>query len=398
MGMLLGALDIGTATTRLYAGEVVDKKCEVLACVEMPTMGVRKGVIRNIESVASVISTLQKRMTAEFHIDLYDVEVNFSAMGVQTCRRTGHKAIAPGYEITEADVIEAEENATVQDLPNAPDVRFQSFRQKYEVDRRPVSTPLGMTGADLVANVLDLMAPRSAYEAVKTVLHRAGMRSQEIFFSGIAVMDAVLDAKARDDGAIVIDFGAGVVDYAVMCHGVIATAGTLGVGGSHVTNDLAHAFNISQREAEEVKRLHGSAMLQSDRGKERHQLEFSHVSVPRSISIHAIQTVTTERVDETLRLIYDILVGQNILHHIHGGVYLTGGTAALPGIVERAEQIFACPCRLGVPLDVELPEEMRKEPFLHATGVGLLKCRERRLSQLVTTPSWVSRLVNFFKH
>lgn len=398
MGMLLGALDIGTATTRLYAGEMVDQKCEVLTHVSMPTMGVRKGVIRNIEAVASVISTLQKRMSTEHHIDLYDVEVNFSTMGVQTCHRTGHKAIPPGYEITEADVAEAEDNATVQDVPNAPEVRFQSFRQKYEVDRRPVSTPLGMTGTDLVANVLDLMAPRSSYEAVKTVLHRAGMRSQEIFFSGIAVMDAVLDAKARDDGAIIIDFGAGVVDYAVMCHGVIATVGTLGVGGSHVTNDLAHAFSISQREAEEVKRLHGSAMLQSDRSKERYQLDYSQVSTPRSISIHAIQTVTTERIDETLRLIYDILVGQNILHHVHGGVYLTGGTAAIPGIVERASQIFACPCRIGVPLDVELPEEMRQEPFVHATGVGLLKCRARRLSQMVSKPSLLARLLTFFKH
>lgn len=398
MGMLLGALDIGTSTTRLYAGDVVDNKCEVLAHVAMPTTGVRKGVIRNIESVSSLILNLQKRMSAEYNIDLYDVEVNFSAMGMQTYHRTGHKAIPPGYEITEADVQEAEENATVQEVTNAPEVRFQSFRQKYEVDGRPVSTPLGMTGENLVANVLELMAPRTSYEAVKTVLHRAGMRSQEIFFSGIAVMDAVLDAKARDDGAIVIDFGAGVVDYAVMCHGVIATVGTLAVGGSHVTNDIAHAFSISQRKAEEVKLQYGSAMLQLDRAKERYQLDYSQVGLPRSISVHAIQTVTTERIDETLRLIYDILLGQNVLHHIHGGVYLTGGTAAIPGIVERASQIFACPCRIGVPLDVELSEALRNEPYLHATGVGLLKCRARRLSHMATKPSLLSRIAKFFRN
>lgn len=398
MGMLLGALDIGTSTSRLYAAEIIDRRLEVVACVSVTTIGVRKGVIRNIDAVVGVVTSLQRKMSAEYKIDLYDVVVNFSSMGLQMCHRTGHKTIPLDYEITELDVLDAEENSIADESPDAPDVVVQRFRQKYEVDGHPVNTPLGMTGTELVANVLELRASRLSYEAVKTVVHRAGMRLLDVFFSGVAAMEAVLDNKARDDGAIVLDFGAGIVDYVVICHGVIAKAGTLAVGGSHLTNDLALAFSIPQKMAEELKRSHGAAVLQPERAKERYALEPSQYGIPRHLSVHAIQTVTTERVDETLRLIHDVLIEENVLHLIHGGVYLTGGTAALPGIVERTAQIFACPCRIGVPVGIELPEELRNAPYLHATGVGLLKYRGKLLSQSVSKPSIFSRLLTFFKH
>jgi cell division protein FtsA len=328
------------------------------------------------------------------------VEVNFSTMGIQANPRQGHKVIPPGCEITEADKNDAEDNATVQESTNTPEICFQHFLQKYEVDGRPVVTPIGMTGSNLVANLLELRAPRSSYEAVKTVLHRAGMQAQEIFYSGVAVLEAVLDAKAREDGAIVIDFGAGVVDYAVACHGVVATVGTLAVGGKHITRDLAYAFKLSQQSAEELKKEYGSAMLQPDRSKERCELVDSVLTrgAPRSISVHAIQTVTTERIDETLRLIYEMLLSQDILSHIHGGIYLTGGTAAIPGIVERASQIFALPCRIGVPIEIELKDELLEKPYLHATGLGLLKCCKERLSREVVRPSFFSHLFGFFKN
>lgn len=398
MANVIGALDIGTANTRLYAGEIVDQKLKVLACSFVPTIGMRKGAIRSIDDIVGVITSVQKKMAMEHKIDLYDVVVSFTSPQLQVHRREGHKAILSGHEINEADVSEAEENAMVHDAPDAPDVSVQCFRQKYEVNNQKVNTPLGMMGSTLVANVLELMAPRSSYEAVRTAIHRAGLRVVDVFFSGCAAMDSVIDKKMREDGAVVIDIGAGIVDYIVMCNGVVATAGTLGVGGSHLTNDLAQAFQVPQLKAEEMKLARGAAMLQPDCTRDRYQLDFSPCAAPRSISVHAIQTVTTERIDEILRIVHDILVERDVLHHIHGGVHLTGGTAALPGIVERTSQIFACPCRIGVPSNVDLPETLGNEPYLHATGVGLLKYRAECLALATPKVSFITRLANFFKH
>lgn len=398
MGYVIGALDIGTSVTRLYAGEVVNQKLKVLACSSIATVNMRKGTIRSIDDIVKNIVSVQKKMTAEHKIDLYDVVISFTSPSLMVQMREGHKMILSGHEIDEQDVADAEANATAQEEPDATEVSIQRFRQKYTVNGQPVSTPLGMMGTNLVANVLDLMAPRSSYEAIKTAVHRAGLRMVEIYFSGVAAMEAVVDMKMRSEGAIVIDIGAGITDYVVVNNGVIATTGTLGVGGAHLTTDLATAFQVPQKKAEEMKLAHGSAMLQPDLARDRYPLDQVLGSSQRSVSVHAIQTVTTERVDELLRIVHDALAERNILHHIHGGVFLTGGTAALPGIAERAAQIFQCPCRLGVPTDVDLTDEIRDEPYLHATGVGLLKFRASQLAQMAPRTSVLKRIMNYFKH
>jgi cell division protein FtsA len=55
------------------------------------------------------------------------------------------------------------------------------------------------------------------------------------------------------------------------------------------------------------------------------------------------------------------------------GVVLTGGTAALPGIVELAQQIFAAPVRLGVPREGlgGLADSVGRPKFTIATGLAL---------------------------
>ena len=38
-----------------------------------------------------------------------------------------------------------------------------------------------------------------------------------------------------------------------------------------------------------------------------------------------------------------------LAEHLGAGIVLTGGAAAMPGLVELAQQVFAAPVRLGVP-------------------------------------------------
>lgn len=392
---LLGALDIGTQTTRLVAGELTDGRIKVLGQCSVVTSGVKKGVIRNIDDVVGCLRQARKEMSERHKLDIFDVCVSFSAAGINTLVRTGRKSLLPGHAIDDGDVMEAEDNAGSAEAPDSPEILLQRFRQKYEVNGQPVSMPVGMTGSELIANVLELTAPRSAVEALRTAVHRAGFQATDIVFSAVADAEAVLSGKIRDEGALVIDFGAGTTDYIAICNGVVAAAGALGIGGSHLTNDLALAFQIPQAQAEVLKLARGAAMIQQELANERYALRTSPLlSDDRSISVHAVQTVTTERVDETLRILRDILQERGLLTHLHGGVYLVGGTAKLPLISEHASDIFGLPCRVGVPVNTigTLPPEMTEEPFRHATAIGLLNWRARTLAQEEHRPGLMARL------
>lgn len=397
MKTYLGALDIGTQTTRLVAGEYADGNLAVEACLETQTTGVKKGVIRDLDEVSKSVRNLGREMKERHHIELYDVSVSFSAGAIKDIARTGRKSLLAGHPIERADVEDAEQNAGSLDSPDAAERVLQRFQQRYEVNGQPVNNPIGMSGTDLVANVLELTAPSAAVEAVYTAVQRAGMRVADLTFSALAAAMAVLDRKARESGTIVIDFGAGTVDVIAFCNGVVAAAVTLGVGGFHLTNDLALAFNVSQAQAEEMKLERGAAMIQPDIAHERYAVSTKFATANRSFSVHAIQTVLTERVDETLNIIRNELVERGVLPHVHQ-VVLTGGTAGLPLITERVSAIFSLPCLLGVPAGfTQLPKEMTNAPYRQATVLGLLKWRQMLLSQAAPSQSLFARFKSFLR-
>ncbi len=397
-GMILGALDIGTQSTSLVAAEVENGQLVILHRVSVQTVGVKKGTIRNMEHVIACVKSAWQRMHELYDFDLYDLSTSFSCAGIETYVHTGRRSLLPGHAIDEVDIQEAELNAETEAAADATTETIHRFRQNYGVNGQPVNMPTGMTGTELTANILEMAAPKSWLSALRDVMHKAGLRTQEVIFAGLASAEAVLDNQQREEGSIVIDIGAGTTDYIAFCNGVVAAAGTLGVGGAHLTNDLAAAFQITQQQAENVKLAKGAAIIQPDLSKERFNLHNTFSTSERSISVHAIQTVTTERIDETLRIIRDILLEKDILSHIHGKVYITGGTAALPLITEKAKSIFSIPCVLGVPQNVaRMPEDMMDEPYRFAAQIGMLKWRMRQLDGKAQRTSLWARVSNFLK-
>ena len=398
MGNVIAALDIGTQNATLLAGEYENGKLSQLHCVTEPSRGVKKGVIRDIRLVAETIQNLRKRMYDLHDVEIYDVVASFSAGEVQTVVRTGRKMLMPQHVIDENDMSEAEENAQASIDSAGTNIHLQSFRQKYEVSGQPVSTPIGMCGEELICNILEITAPRTALDALRSAVHRAGLRLQEIIYSGVAQAEAVLDRKSRESGTLIIDIGAGTCDYIALCNSVIVSAGTLAVGGAHLTNDLALAFKIMQNPAEDMKLARGSAMLQPEAAKDRYTVRTQFSTDDRTVSVHAIQTVTTERIDELFRILRSILSENQTLANIRGGIILTGGTAALPLIAEQAQAIFEMPCALGVPINVtQYPDDMAAAPFRYATAIGLLNYRARNLGEDDAPLTLLRRLTNFFR-
>jgi cell division protein FtsA len=395
---LLGALDIGTQTTTLAAGEVEDGELRVLHVVSTPTYGVRKGVIRNINDVTKSIRKAFTEMSTRYDVDIYDVVAGLSAQDIKTTSRTGVKSFVSLAVMSEEDAIEAQEAAFSTESPNSPDVLLQRFKQRFRVNDQSVENPIGMKGSSLEASLLELTVPRTAIEALHSAIAQAGMRAVDIIFNGCADAAAVLESQTRSDGALVINFGAGTCDYLAISNRIVVAAGTLGIGGQHLTNDLAQAFQVNQDAAERMKIDRGAAQIQPNLASDRYNLS-STFCTDRSISVHAIQTVTTERVSETLYLLRTILQQQGVSPaNLHGGVWLTGGTTALPSITEQVSAIMEAPCRVGVPIDVlSLPEEVQKEPYRYATAVGLLKWRMQTLANEVRKPSVFTRLRSFFR-
>ena len=61
-------------------------------------------------------------------------------------------------------------------------------------------------------------------------------------------------------GSMVVDIGGGTTDMAIYIDGDVWHTMVLGVGGNHVTSDIAHGLRLSMAQAEEIKKQYGHAV------------------------------------------------------------------------------------------------------------------------------------------
>ena len=203
-------------------------------------------------------------------------------------------------EITESDVAQVREVAKAVNLPADREI-LHSIGQHYCIDdQEQGSSPAGMEGAKLSLDMLVLHGIRGRMHNVAKVVRSVPVGVQDVAFSGLCSAMAVLTPEQKKSGVIVIDLGGGTTDYVVYADDVVAAAGALGIGGDHITNDIALAFNIPTSQTENVKREHGSAFVEPGAGSKKVDVP-ADVGFPgRNVSLKSLSTVINARADEIL--------------------------------------------------------------------------------------------------
>jgi len=169
-----------------------------------------------------------------------------------------------------------------------------------------------------------------------------------------------------------MDMGAGTTDFVAYADNVLAAAGAIGVGGDHVTNDIAIGMSIPTSQAERLKVEHGTAVQDVSDETLRVSIPAEGGSPSRSLSVKALQTIAHARVDETLQIVRTRLGDLGLLRHIGAGVVLTGGGAKMKGMVEAVQNVFNLPCSMGKPRNISGLAAASEGPE-YATASGLVQ-------------------------
>jgi cell division protein FtsA len=86
-----------------------------------------------------------------------------------------------------------------------------------------------------------------------------------------------------------------------------------------------------------------------------------------------IAHVAEQRLDEIFGMVRRELERGGHHDRLGAGIVMTGGSAAMPGLVELAQQVFAAPVRLGVPSEglSGLADKVARPRFATAVGLAL---------------------------
>ncbi len=369
----IAALEIGTTQTVVLVGEMDDaRRVKITGRGVYKSTGVRKGEVIDVNQARIGVERAVEQAANEAEVDINTLLLAVSGNHIEAQLNRGSLPIQTrGSIVSHEDVEEVTEFAKALRLPPERAV-MHTMPQSFTLDGQSgIIKPEGLHGTLLSHDMLIIHALRARIENLRRVVQAAELNVQDVVFSGLCVALAVLSAQQKRAGVVVIDLGGGTTSFLAYAHNVIAAAGSFGVGGDHVTNDLVHAFNLTMARAEELKRSDGAAVVSGQIGLKRLIIPQDLGFEERSISLKAFHTVINARLDETLKLVHNALAKADVLQDIGAGIIFTGGGAAMPGLLELGSSIFGCQCQIGTPCNLSGLDKYENSAT-YATAAGLV--------------------------
>ncbi len=350
---LIAGLDIGTTKTCAVIAELVGEgrrrpELKILGVGQARTSGVRREVVTHIEETTETVRKAMEEAELMAGVSVDRVWAGISGEHIETRSSLGVVAVGKD-EIAPGDLRRVHEVARAVALP--PDRELlHAIPQEYVVDhQRGIQDPVGMTGVRLEADVYLVTGSSTVAGNIRKAVSRAGYRVQALVLSPLATARSVLTEDEKEVGVAMVEVGASATQLVVYYEGKIRHVAMFGVGGDAVTNDLVRGLSVPFAEAQRAKEQHAVAFAQLVDPQETVELPGPSPGQKRHVARELIAHIVEQRLDELFGMVQDELEREGLLDRLGAGVVLTGGTAALHGIVEMAGQVFASPVRIGVP-------------------------------------------------
>ncbi len=371
---IVTGLDIGTSQITAIIAEVgASNLPHLLGIGQAKSRGVRKG-----EVVDSDLTTEDVRLALTEAEQMADEEIRSVYLGVSGGHVRGfintgtHPVVSSDRDITEDDVRDVVRNAKAVNLPNDHHV-IHVVRQHFSVDGQTgIQNPIGLLGAKIDVDLHVVHGQANRLQNSIRVVKNLRVDVEDVVFTGLASVLAVLNSQQKELGTLVLDFGGGTLEYAVCCHGLVKHSGVLPVGGDHISNDLAYGLKVPLGRAEQLKINHGSA-LGGDHFRGQTVKVPDRITLPdKTINREHLGRIMSLRVSEALKLVEAELLEAGCLDLVRSGVVVTGGGARIRDILGLAEHVFGVPASVGGATNVNGPKSVLEQPEF-AVGIGLAK-------------------------
>ncbi len=375
---IIVGIDVGTSKVGVLVAAVdPEGDLSLVAGAQVPSRGMRHGVVVNIEDVSAAIAAALDRAEHLCGQKIVSAYVALAGRHLAASNTRGVVAISPGgREIAYQDIARAVEAArSSMQLGDNREIVHQLPRG-YVVDEQDgVPNPIGMAGFKLEVETHIVTGWSTTIQNLVKCVQAAQVELDDLVSAPLAAAGAVLTTAEREMGTMVVDVGSGTTGIALFAHGFPWLTGEMPGGGTAITYGIARGLRLPLDVAEQLKLEHGHCDPREVAEDDLIELGEGDLVLPRSELARVIQTQARELV---ARLRGPLQQAQH-----DGvrplGVVLTGGTAQLPGLTELVERMLGLPARVGAPRGLRgVADGLGGPPFAVAAGLLLWGAHQGR--------------------
>ena len=370
IGDIIVGIDIGTSKVCTVVGEVNNfGQIEIICNTSYKCSGLKKGKIINEEEISLSIAKTVRDAEEETNLKINSAYVTIPGKYATIVQNSITRDVKDKYSgISVRDV----QNAIIQvkdiEIPDGKTL-IDLVPDKITLENGTVVTdPVGNLSSNFTISAQVILAEKDFVRQLNTVFRKAGLDIDGIVPITLAERNLILDKNELHDNIMLLDIGAGNTDIGVFEGSTFVYTNSIPVGGDNITNDIALVLNISEEEADKLKRQYGLALksfidndndiiLNTSKDNNRNRI------IKSSELIEIIEA----RIEEIFTIINKDITSQGLKQKINN-VVLTG-----QGIVNINKSDVAGKINLNIPVKISTGRAVSTVKPAYRTSYALVR-------------------------
>ncbi len=372
---IIVGLDIGTTKIACIVGRRNEYgKIEILGYGKSESIGVKRGVVANIENTVQSIRKAVELAEDKSGVSIKYVNVGIAGQHIKSYQHRGNiMREDPDSEISPQEIDQLSQNMYKLNMSPGEEI-IDVIAQEYVIDGEGgIRQPVGMLGSTLEANFHIIIGQTAAAKNIYKCIKKAGLEMVDLILEPIASAEAVLSEEEKEAGVVLVDIGGGTTDLAIFQDNIIRHTAVIPFGGDVITEDVKEGCTIIKKHAEELKVKFGSALASENRDDEVVAIPGLRGRAPKEITLKNLAFIIQARMEEIIEQVYFEIRNSGFEKKLIAGIVITGGGAQLKHIDQLTEFTTGMDTRIGYPnehLANDVPDEMAMP--MYSTGIGLV--------------------------
>ena len=368
IGDIIVGIDIGTSKVCTVVGEVNNfGQIEIICSTSYKCSGLKKGKIINEEEISLSISRTIKDAEEETNLKINSAYVTIPGKYVTIVQNSITKEAKDKYAgISVKDVQSA--------IMQVKDIEIPEGRTLIDIVPDKITLENGTVVADPVGNLSSsftisaqvILASKDYVRQLNNIFKKTGLEIDGIVPITLAERNLILDKNELHDNIMLLDIGAGNTDIGVFEGSTFVYTNSIPLGGDNITSDIALVLNISEEEADKLKRQYGLALksfIDNDNDIILNTAKDKNKVIKSSELIEIIEA----RIEEIFSIINKDITSQGIKPKINN-VILTG-----QGIININKSDVAGKITLNIPVKISTGRAVSTVKPAYRTSYALVR-------------------------
>ena len=326
IGDIIVGVDIGSSHIRTIVGEINNfNQIEIMCNTSSKCSGMKKGQIISEDEIAETIAKTIKDAEEQTNLKINSAYTMIPGKYITIVQNSIVKEVKDKFAgISSKDVsssiiqvkdIETPENMTIIDV----------LPEKFVLDNgTSVEDPIGNLSSSFTLKAQIILAEKEYIKQAVNIFRKAGLEIDGFVPFALAQRNVVLDSNELNDRILLLDIGAGTTEIGLFNESSFEYTNTIPLGGDNITNDIALVLNISEEEADKLKRQYSLALKSFiDNDTDIILNTYKGNSRSRSIKSSELVEIIEARIEEIFTLVNRDITAKGLKQQINN-VVLTG--------------------------------------------------------------------------